>query len=101
MLVQAMRRAQAETVLSSLRVRGPSVHPDQLLGGRYRIRARVGGGGMGDVYEANDERLGRRVAIKVLHVDRADDPGELKRFEREAHAHATLSHPNIVQVSDS
>jgi serine/threonine protein kinase len=65
------------------------------------VQGRLGGGGMGDVYDAIDERLGRRVAIKVLHVDRADDPAELKRFEREAHALAKLSHPNIVQVSDS
>jgi len=68
--------------------------------GRYRIVAPIGAGGMGEVYRAHDEQLGRDVAIKVLPVDFAADPERLKRFEREARATAALSHPNILAVYD-
>ncbi|HVF80141.1 MAG TPA: serine/threonine-protein kinase [Solirubrobacteraceae bacterium] len=68
--------------------------------GRYRLQRRVGAGGMASVWLALDERLGRRVAVKVVADTLADDPGWLTRFEREARAAAGLSHPNIVQVFD-
>ncbi len=68
--------------------------------GPYEIVALLGAGGMGEVYRARDTRLGRDVAIKVLPAEFAADPERLKRFEREAKATATLSHPNILAVHD-
>ena len=68
--------------------------------GRYEIVARIGAGGMGEVYRARDTRLGREVAIKVLPTEFAADPERLRRFEREARATAALSHPNILAVHD-
>jgi pimeloyl-ACP methyl ester carboxylesterase len=67
--------------------------------GRYRISARIGAGGMGEVYRAHDETLGRDVAIKILRTA-ASDPGLHARFQREARALAALSHPNIVAIHE-
>jgi len=67
---------------------------------RYRIERRIGAGGMANVYLAEDETLGRRVAIKVLHQRYAEDAQFVERFLREASAAARLNHPNIVQVYD-
>ena len=66
--------------------------------GRYEILARLGAGGMGEVWRARDSRLGRDVAIKILPQSVAADDERLKRFEREARAASSLSHPNIVTV---
>jgi serine/threonine-protein kinase len=68
--------------------------------GPYRITEPLGAGGMGEVYRARDERLGRDVAIKVLPKAVADDPERMARFEREARALAALSHPNILAIFD-
>jgi serine/threonine protein kinase/tetratricopeptide (TPR) repeat protein len=68
--------------------------------GHYRIVAKIGEGGMGEVYGAHDERLDRDVAIKVLPVEVADNPDRLERFEREAKAVAKLDHPNILAIHD-
>ena len=68
--------------------------------GAYRVVALLGAGGMGEVYRARDDRLGRDVAIKVLPGPLADDPERLARFEREARALAALSHPNILAIFD-
>ena len=68
--------------------------------GHYRIVEQIGAGGMGEVYRAHDERLDRDVAIKVLHESVATNPDRLRRFEREAKAVATLSHPNILEIHD-
>ncbi|MCW2956333.1 MAG: pknB, partial [Thermoleophilia bacterium] len=77
---------------------------DPLIGatydGRYLIDRRIGSGGMANVYLAQDETLGRRVAIKVLHQRYAEDSQFVERFLREASAAAKLNHPNIVQVYD-
>jgi len=66
--------------------------------GHYRIIARIGGGGMGDVYQGYDESLGRRVAIKVLPPDLARDEDYVRRFHNEASAVAKIVHPNVVPV---
>jgi serine/threonine protein kinase len=66
--------------------------------GHYRITAKIGEGGMGEVYRANDERLDRDVAIKVLPEAVAEDPQRLARFEREAKLLASLSHQNVATL---
>ncbi|MBI2187731.1 MAG: serine/threonine-protein kinase [Acidobacteria bacterium] len=66
----------------------------------FEILRALGAGGMGEVYEARDPRLGRRVAIKVLPAVFASEPDRLARFEREARAVAALSHPNILAIHD-
>ena len=68
--------------------------------GPYEILAPLGAGGMGEVYRARDPRLNREVAIKVLPERLAKDPQALARFESEARAVATLSHPNILAIHD-
>ena len=72
-----------------------------ILGGRYRlVEPPLGRGGMGTVYEAVQEGLGRRVAVKLLDPRLAEDRQQLERFRREAEIVAALGHPNIVQVTD-
>jgi eukaryotic-like serine/threonine-protein kinase len=68
--------------------------------GPYEIKAPLGAGGMGEVYRAHDARLDRDVAIKILPTECSADPERVHRFEQEARATATLSHPNIVVVYD-
>ena len=72
----------------------------RVLGGRYRLVREVARGGMAVVWAAHDDVLDRRVAVKVLHAQYADDPEFLERFRREARAAASLSHPNIVPIFD-
>ena len=67
---------------------------------RYRILQKIGAGGMGDVYLAEDESLRRRVAVKVLPAEVSSDAGRTARFRREARAVAMLSHPNVVTIHD-
>jgi len=72
-----------------------------LLGGRYAVGEMIGTGGMADVYVAQDERLARKVAVKILRSDLAKDPSFVARFRKEAFAAAGLNHPGIVAVYDS
>jgi len=71
-----------------------------LFDGRYRILRKLGSGGMANVYLAEDEELGRRVAIKILNDRYANDELFIERFRREAKSAAALSHPNIVSIYD-
>jgi Tol biopolymer transport system component len=68
--------------------------------GTYEILGKLGSGGQGEVYRARDAKLNREVAIKVLPEVLAKDPAALARFEKEAHAIAALSHPNILAIYD-
>jgi serine/threonine protein kinase len=72
----------------------------QRLGDRYVLDRLLAEGGMGSVYEATDQRLGRRVAVKLVHDDLVGDPRIVERFRREALASGSLGHPHIVQVTD-
>jgi eukaryotic-like serine/threonine-protein kinase len=78
----------------------PGVQPGTLLGGTYRIVRRIGGGGMGEVYEATHERLSHRYAVKFLHPSVREHPEALPRFMREAQVTSRLRHPGIVSVVD-
>jgi serine/threonine protein kinase len=73
------------------------LYPGDLLG-PYELGAKLGEGGMGEVYRARDKKLGRDVAIKVLPADVAADTERLARFKREAQVLASLNHPNIAAI---
>jgi pimeloyl-ACP methyl ester carboxylesterase len=75
------------------------LYPGSSLG-HYRILLRIGAGGMGEIYRAQDEKLERQVAIKVLPEETSNDPAVVARFEREAKAVASLSHPNILAIHE-
>src|SRR5262252_1214509 len=68
--------------------------------GRYQIRSKIGEGGMGEVYLAEDTQLHRKVALKVLPADLASNRNRMRRFEQEAHAAAALNHPNIATIHE-
>ena len=72
-----------------------------LLAGRYELRERLGKGGMGEVWRAHDTVLRRDVAIKTVDLSAAEDAATRERFQREAHATASLSHANVVTVFDA
>src|SRR3990172_1711449 len=76
------------------------LQPATLVDNRYRVVQRIGAGGMADVYLADDQHLGRQVALKVMHERFASDRQFVQRFEREAQAAAGLQHRNIVGVYD-
>src|SRR5581483_6680907 len=71
-----------------------------IISGKYRLLERLGAGGMGAVYLCEHIHMTRRVALKVLPIALAEDPGSLARFYREARAIARLDHPNIVRAHD-
>jgi beta-lactam-binding protein with PASTA domain/predicted Ser/Thr protein kinase len=78
----------------------PSLARDTIIDGRYRVIERLGSGGMADVYCAEDEQLGRRVALKLLYRHLAENVSFVERFRREASSAAGLQHPNIVSIFD-
>jgi serine/threonine protein kinase/formylglycine-generating enzyme required for sulfatase activity len=77
----------------------PTAPPSTL--GRYKILRPLGAGGMGSVYLAEDTRLGRKVALKVAHLDHSSGQEILERFEREARLLAAIDHPNLCEIYDS
>jgi beta-lactam-binding protein with PASTA domain/predicted Ser/Thr protein kinase len=76
------------------------VEAGTVIDGRYEVLSRIGTGGMGDVYLARDQLLGRQVAVKLLHHRFAEDQEFVERFRREASSAASLSHPNVVAIFD-
>jgi eukaryotic-like serine/threonine-protein kinase len=74
--------------------------PGTIVDSRYKILSRLGAGGMADVFLAEDQQLGRNVALKLLYQRFAEDPDFVERFRREAQAAAGLQHPNVVSVYD-
>jgi beta-lactam-binding protein with PASTA domain len=76
------------------------VQPDTIIDGRYRVLRKLGSGGMADVYCAEDQQLGRRVALKLLYRRFAEDDNFVERFRREASSAAGLNHPSIVSIYD-
>jgi serine/threonine-protein kinase len=75
-------------------------HTGSLVADRYRLERKLGSGGMADVWLAEDQELGRHVAVKILHERYANDEQFVERFRREATHAAGLSHPNIVSIYD-
>src|SRR5689334_19077085 len=75
--------------------------PGALIDGKYRLAERIGGGGMGDVYRAENVNAGRAVAIKFLHPELAQNVEVAQRFFQEAQAVNKIRHPNVVDVLDA
>src|ERR1700712_3343292 len=80
---------------------GGRIDPGTVVAGRYRVEAQIGMGGMAIVYRAEDIPLGRKVGLKVLHHQYAEDREFIERFRREAKAAARLQHPGVVAVYDT
>src|SRR5215813_1900334 len=76
-----------------------NIGPGKRLG-RYEIRAKLGAGGMGEVYLAQDTKLDRKVALKVLPAELASHRDRMERFVREAKSAAALNHPNIATIHE-
>src|SRR5581483_6244629 len=72
----------------------------QIIGGRYKLMERLGSGAMGEVYIAENQSIGQRVAVKLLKPELLVDPHFRKRFQREAQAVAAIAHPNVARFLD-
>src|SRR5215468_377888 len=75
-----------------------ALRPGMVMGGKFALLRRIGEGGIGVVFEAEDTWIGRRVALKMLHPHLVEKADVLERFRREARATAMIHHPNIVAV---
>jgi serine/threonine protein kinase len=95
-----MARTQRTNPMDNTEASANTVPAKRLLGGRYRLDGQIGAGGMGTVWEATDNVLGRTVAVKVLSERLSSDEAFAERFRREARAAAGLSHPNVAAVHD-
>src|SRR5512135_956115 len=78
----------------------PDSREGQLLGEKYKLLARLGAGGMGEVYRAENTRIGRTVAVKLLLQQHLKDTALTERFLREARAAVIVDHPNVVEILD-
>jgi eukaryotic-like serine/threonine-protein kinase len=78
----------------------PVIQPLPEQFGRFRILKKLGEGGMGAVYLAEDRSLGRQIALKVPHFSEEDGPSVVERFHREARMAAEISHPNLCTIYD-
>ncbi len=78
----------------------PEVDEGTVIDGRYQVISRLGTGGMAEVFLAQDQQLGRKVALKLLHRRFSEDPDFVERFRREAQSAAGLQHPNVVSIYD-
>src|SRR5262249_36241198 len=98
----AAQEAQAGILFGSDSAQSPNAAQEASLVGRqlgsYQVRAKIGEGGMGEVYRARDTKLGRDVAVKILPAHFAPDPERLARFRREARVLASLNHPHIAAI---
>src|SRR5437870_3286442 len=68
--------------------------------GRYELKSQLGAGGMGEVYLAQDTKLDRKIALKILPAEVAAHPDRMKRFVQEAKAASALNHPNIITIHE-
>src|SRR6516164_5966636 len=96
----AVRAAKVSSISSSSHAEEGRFVPGTLLGGRYRIIALLGRGGMGEVYRATDLTLGQSVALKFLPAEAAQNQRLLERFHGEVRVARQISHPNICRVYD-
>ena len=94
-----MRSPAVAEVAETIADEPERLQPNQAFS-HYMVISSLGRGGMGEVYLAEDTRLGRRVALKVLSRNVADDKERLRRFEQEANAASALNHPNILTVHE-
>ena len=105
-LLQAHEQAGSFLAAPALEGGAPGINrtPAQSLVGQqlgsYKIISLLGAGGMGEVYLAQDTRLGRKIALKLLPPQFIQDPDRVRRFEREARAASALNHPNILTIHD-
>jgi eukaryotic-like serine/threonine-protein kinase len=86
--------------LRAAQTEGGSLPPNQVLAGRFKLIRFLARGGMGEVYEAEDEELQERVALKIVRPDLLRDPSNLQRFKREVHLAKNVTHPNICRTHD-
>jgi eukaryotic-like serine/threonine-protein kinase len=96
----AVTRTTAGPLLSSNAIDGAQFIPGTMLAGRYRIVGLLGRGGMGEVYRADDLKLGQSVALKFLPRSLTDRPDRLARFHQEVRLARQVSHPNVCRVHD-